>query len=98
MLATNAICLRITFAACLATVVRASWWDDFTNNLATDLTPLIALFSEQATKQFLSESTTFLDNFIFAMAPLGILTELYLPFVSVEARLYEHLSAVHGDC
>ncbi|RDW76457.1 ankyrin repeat domain-containing protein [Aspergillus mulundensis] len=49
-------------------------WDDFSNNLATDLSPLIALFGEQATKQFLSESLSPLDNFIFAMAPLGILT------------------------
>ncbi|KAL7787560.1 hypothetical protein V8C43DRAFT_323931 [Trichoderma afarasin] len=74
MLSINKAFLRIILAACLPTVVTASWWDDFTNNLATDLTPLIALFGEQATKQFLSESTTFLDNFLFAMAPLGILT------------------------
>ncbi|KAL6810074.1 hypothetical protein J3E69DRAFT_378005 [Trichoderma sp. SZMC 28015] len=74
MLSTNKTFLRIILAACLPTAVTASWWDDFTNNLATDLTPLIALFGEQATKQFLSESTTVLDNFIFAMAPLGILT------------------------
>ncbi|KAF3067010.1 Protein TANC1 [Trichoderma lentiforme] len=74
MLSTNKAFLRIILAAYLPTAVTASWWDDFTNNLATDLTPLIALFGEQATKQFLSESTTFLDNFLFAMAPLGILT------------------------
>ncbi|KAL7788927.1 hypothetical protein V8C37DRAFT_418210 [Trichoderma ceciliae] len=74
MLETNKIYLRIVLAACLATTVTASWWDDFTNNLATDLTPLIALFGEQATKQFLSESTSVLDSFLFAMAPLGILT------------------------
>ncbi|KAK6335252.1 hypothetical protein TWF718_010686 [Orbilia javanica] len=49
-------------------------WDDFTNNLATDLAPLIALFGEQVTKQFLSESLSTWDNVIFAMAPLGILT------------------------
>ncbi|XP_014560939.1 hypothetical protein COCVIDRAFT_87718, partial [Bipolaris victoriae FI3] len=49
-------------------------WDDFTNNLATDLGPLIALFGEQVTKQFLSESLTTWDNIIFAVAPLGILT------------------------
>ncbi|KAL5083145.1 hypothetical protein Trisim1_001938 [Trichoderma cf. simile WF8] len=74
MLSTNKAFLRIILVACLPTAVTASWWDDFANNLATDLTPLIALFGEQATKQFLSESTTFLDNFLFAMAPLGILT------------------------
>lgn len=58
----------------VAQATAASGWDDFTNNLATDLAPLIALFGEQATKQFLSESTSFLDNIIFAVAPLGIIT------------------------
>ena len=51
-------------------------WDDFSNNLATDLAPFLSLFGEQLTKQYLSESTTFLDYFIFAMAPMGILTAL----------------------
>ncbi|ETS86383.1 hypothetical protein PFICI_00211 [Pestalotiopsis fici W106-1] len=60
--------------ACLVATAKADGWDDFANNLATDLAPILALFGEQATKQFLSESTTRLDNFIFAMAPLGILT------------------------
>ncbi|KAK6358149.1 hypothetical protein TWF730_007503 [Orbilia blumenaviensis] len=49
-------------------------WEDFTNNLATDLAPLIVLFGEQVTKQFLSESLSTWDNVIFAMAPLGVLT------------------------
>lgn len=49
-------------------------WDDFANNLASDLAPLITLFGEQVTKQFLSESLTIWDNIIFAMAPLGLLT------------------------
>jgi hypothetical protein len=50
--------------------------DDFSNNLATDLGPLLALFGDAMTKQFLSESTSFLDYFIFAMAPIGILTAI----------------------
>ncbi|KAI4865304.1 hypothetical protein F4820DRAFT_458239 [Hypoxylon rubiginosum] len=66
--------IYLVLVACLVTSVRAAWWDDFTNNLATDLTPLISLFGEKASTQFLSESTTILDNFLFAMAPLGILT------------------------
>ncbi|KAF3931369.1 Ankyrin-2 [Dactylellina cionopaga] len=49
-------------------------WDGFTNNFATDLAPLITLFGEQVTKQFLSESLSIWDNIIFAMAPLGLLT------------------------
>ena len=35
---------------------------------------MISLFGEQVTKQFLSESTSIIDNLIFALAPLGILT------------------------
>ncbi|PSN73693.1 hypothetical protein BS50DRAFT_617000 [Corynespora cassiicola Philippines] len=49
-------------------------WNEFTNNFATDIAPLVTLFGEQVTKQFLSESTGLLDNIIFGMAPLGILT------------------------
>ncbi|EHK48861.1 uncharacterized protein TrAtP1_009724 [Trichoderma atroviride] len=51
-----------------------SWWDDFSNNLATDLAPLIALFGEAATKQYLSECLTVEDIVIFAVAPLGVIT------------------------
>ncbi|KAH8721684.1 hypothetical protein BGZ61DRAFT_346925 [Ilyonectria robusta] len=57
-----------------ASGVTADWWADFSNNLFTDLTPLISLFGEQPTKQLLGESLTYFDYFIFAMAPLGILT------------------------
>ncbi|KAL5337300.1 hypothetical protein BJX70DRAFT_409320 [Aspergillus crustosus] len=56
------------------TSVRAEGWEDFADNFATDLAPLVALFGERLTKQFLSESTSILDNFIFALSPLGILT------------------------
>jgi hypothetical protein len=49
-------------------------WNDFTNNFATDLAPIIVLFGEQASKQFLSESTSFWDNIIFGIAPIGIIT------------------------
>jgi hypothetical protein len=52
----------------------AGGWDDFSNNLATDLAPFLSLFGEEVTKQYLSESTTFLYYFIFAMALMGILT------------------------
>lgn len=50
------------------------WWDDFANNLATDLGPLISLFGEAPTMQYLSETTTSEDIIIFSMAPIGILT------------------------
>jgi hypothetical protein len=54
--------------------VRADNWDDLSNNLATDLAPIITLFGEAVTKQWLSESTTTLDLVIFALLPIGILT------------------------
>ncbi len=67
----------IWLLCCLASffaVALADGWDDFANNLATDLAPFISLFGEQITKQYMSESITMLDYFIFAMAPMGILT------------------------
>ncbi|KAF2186961.1 hypothetical protein K469DRAFT_772707 [Zopfia rhizophila CBS 207.26] len=48
--------------------------DDFDNNLATGLAPILQIFGEQATKQFLNESTSLADNVIFMMVHLGILT------------------------
>lgn len=48
--------------------------DELANNLFSDLAPLLTLFGEQVTKQFLSLSVGWTDNFMLAMAPLGILT------------------------
>ncbi|CAI7636328.1 unnamed protein product [Penicillium bialowiezense] len=67
--------LNVLFTILVALpAARAGGWDDFSNNLATDLAPFLSLFGEQITKQYLSESTTWVDYFIFAMAPMGILT------------------------
>ncbi|KAK2002120.1 hypothetical protein LX36DRAFT_652618 [Colletotrichum falcatum] len=70
----GALHICIVLLAHAAGTAGADAWDDFANNLATDLAPILALFGEQVTKQFLSESTTMWDNFIFAMAPLGVIT------------------------
>ncbi|KAI0172914.1 putative ankyrin repeat protein [Hypoxylon sp. FL1284] len=51
-----------------------SFWDDFSNNLATDLAPFIALLGESPTKQYLSECLTIEDILIFALAPIGVIT------------------------
>ncbi|PGH09675.1 hypothetical protein AJ79_05641 [Helicocarpus griseus UAMH5409] len=67
-------CSSILVSLFLAALVRGDWWSDFSDNLATDLAPFISLLGEQPTRQFLSESITFWDYFIFSMAPLGILT------------------------
>ncbi|EGE03227.1 ankyrin repeat-containing protein [Trichophyton equinum CBS 127.97] len=56
--------------------MAGSWWDEFSNNLATDLAPLISLFGEAPTKQYLSECLTKTDIIIFSMAPLGIITTI----------------------
>ncbi|KAL2672870.1 hypothetical protein Neosp_013586 [[Neocosmospora] mangrovei] len=48
--------------------------DDFSNNLFTDLAPLLTLFGEQVTKQFLSMSMGTEDDVLLAMGPLGIIT------------------------
>lgn len=52
-----------------AALSSAEEWSDFADNFATDLAPLITLFGEQVTKQFLSESIGILDNIIFGLAP-----------------------------
>lgn len=49
---------------------------DFSNDLVTDVGPLLVLFGESMTRQYLSESTSFVDYFIFAMAPIGIITAI----------------------
>ncbi|EPS37921.1 hypothetical protein H072_8368 [Dactylellina haptotyla CBS 200.50] len=76
MIGTQTGAVQIVVVATLVSLPVASAlnWDDFTNNFATDLAPLITLFGEQITKQFLSESLSVWDNVIFAMAPLGLLT------------------------
>ena len=48
--------------------------DEFSNNLFSDLAPLLTLFGEQVTKQFMSESMGWADHIAFAMAPLGVVT------------------------
>ncbi|RYO88649.1 hypothetical protein DL763_005923 [Monosporascus cannonballus] len=48
--------------------------DEFSNNLFSDLAPLLTLFGEQVTRQFLSMSLCWADNFLLAMGPLGIIT------------------------
>lgn len=60
--------------SCVWIPVGAAGLDDFSNNLATDLGPLLALFGDAVTKQYLSETTSFEDYVIFALAPIGLMT------------------------
>lgn len=50
--------------------------DELSNNLFSDLAPLLNLFGEQVTKQFLSMFTSWEDNVLLAVGPLGIITVL----------------------
>lgn len=47
---------------------------EFSNNLLSDLAPLLTLFGKQVTKQFLSLSMGWADNILIAVGPLGIMT------------------------
>ncbi|KAK4200001.1 hypothetical protein QBC40DRAFT_340172 [Triangularia verruculosa] len=62
--------------ACLPAglVVTANTAEDFTNNIISDLGPLLSLFGERVTNQFMTGSMGWADNIILAMAPLGIIT------------------------
>jgi hypothetical protein len=48
----------------------------FANNAASDLGPLITLFGDNVTTQFLKSSFTVFDSILFAMAPIGIITAI----------------------
>lgn len=50
--------------------------EELSNNIIADLAPFLALFGEQVTKQFMSQSMGIADNIIFAVAPLGIITAI----------------------
>lgn len=50
--------------------------DDFSNNLFTDLGPLLTLFGAEATTQFMSQSLGLADNILLAIGPLGVITIL----------------------
>ncbi|KAG0644016.1 hypothetical protein HOY80DRAFT_858335, partial [Tuber brumale] len=70
LLASSAIFLALLPGALAADGV------DFSNNLFSDLGPVLALFGEQVAKQFMSQSMSWLEDVIFAMAPLGIITAI----------------------
>ncbi|RPA80192.1 ankyrin [Ascobolus immersus RN42] len=50
--------------------------DDLTNNLFSDLAPLLALFGEQVARQYMCHSMSRIESLIFALGPLGIITAI----------------------
>ncbi|PNP80126.1 hypothetical protein FNYG_06537 [Fusarium nygamai] len=65
---------RLFVGVCFAACVVANMGDDLANNLPADLAPLLSLFGERVTMQFISQSTGWADHIILAVAPLGIIT------------------------
>ncbi|KAF5549707.1 serine threonine phosphatase 6 regulatory ankyrin repeat subunit A [Fusarium napiforme] len=71
--------LRLSVSLLLLLVVETLADDDDTDflmNVFSDLGPVLALFGEQFTRQFLSETFTWYDHVIFACVPLGIMTAI----------------------
>lgn len=58
----------------LSAPTNATDWSDFINVIGTAAGPLITLFGEQATKQFVSMSRGWADNILLATGPIGIIT------------------------
>ncbi|KIL90085.1 hypothetical protein FAVG1_06823 [Fusarium avenaceum] len=67
---------RLFLLILFATFVVAADDAEFAFNLLSDIAPILALFGDQFARQFTSESLTWVDHFIFAMVPLGIITAI----------------------
>ncbi|TGZ80114.1 hypothetical protein EX30DRAFT_320407, partial [Ascodesmis nigricans] len=64
------------FTARIPSVSAFKDGEDFSNNLFSDLAPVLSLFGEQVAKQFMAGSMGWADNILFAMVPLGIITAI----------------------
>ena len=62
----------VVTAACLPVASALANGDDFSNNLFSDLGPILALFGEQVAKQFMAGSLGWSDNILFAMVVLPV--------------------------
>ena len=62
----------VVFAAFLPVASALANGDDFSNNLFSDLAPILALFGEQVAKQFMAGSLGWSDNILFAMVVLPV--------------------------
>ena len=62
----------VVFAAFLPITSALANGNDFSNNLFSDLSTLLALFGEQVAKQFMAGSLGWSDNILFAMVVLPV--------------------------
>ena len=60
----------VVFAAFLPIASALANGEDFSNNLFSDLSPILALFGEEVAKQFMAGSLGWSDNILFAMVVL----------------------------
>jgi ankyrin repeat protein len=67
---------RWGFAFLLVPLAQASSGEDFSNNLLTDIAPLLALFGEQVAIDFMAGSLSWTEDIIFAMGALGVITAM----------------------
>ncbi|KAH6953788.1 hypothetical protein BKA56DRAFT_625452 [Ilyonectria sp. MPI-CAGE-AT-0026] len=72
-MSSNQACILWLFSFLVGSA-HADPLDDFTNNLLSDLAPILALFGERVTMQFMTQSLGWEDWVALAMAPLGIIT------------------------
>ncbi|KAK0638562.1 hypothetical protein B0T16DRAFT_449529 [Cercophora newfieldiana] len=70
----RATALRAVLILIAVPAAAADDGDDFSNNLFSDLAPLLALFGERVTTQFMSQAVGWADNIILAIGPLGVVT------------------------
>ena len=63
-----------TINSSLPAPAQAQDWTDLIGVLSTAIAPLIILFGEQATKQFLIMSMGWTDHILLATGPIGIIT------------------------
>ena len=66
---------------------------DFFTSIATAVAPLLLLFGELATKQFLSLSLGWMDDVLLAMGPIGIVT---IAVCTIRISGYRWLKAIIG--
>jgi hypothetical protein len=72
-MATPTVTTAATAAKTTTATVDAS---NFENNAFTDFAPLLTLFGDEITKQFLSTSVGWADNILLGTAPIGIMTAI----------------------
>ncbi|KAA8900925.1 hypothetical protein FN846DRAFT_891940 [Sphaerosporella brunnea] len=71
----NTFCVAVVFILFgVASVGKDA--GDLASSLISDFSPFLALFGERFAQRLLSESTSWIDGLVFALAPLGMITAI----------------------